>query len=439
MNTAFGTRHENEAIAVYERRTGTVVRSTNEHLLIWRFPRDRSMAPAPLERVPLRPRRDVPTSPREQRSGAGSRSCCSGDERCGCNLLRAIDRARAAVAVERGEVRWFIRLLQLLDPTVAEEDYIVRRDWSLFPGIPCETNARSDGGRGADGVTGVWDAAGLMSDLRVARGRHLFTALRFASTGSCASETDRPPSPTTPRLPAAPRLSDYLHGADRWDLDGLRSDLAIVRLRLAAARTARASCCACEETPTRTRAPAAGATAQDGRPAASVEGEHGCHDGCSVQRGCHFYLCGAVDGISDEAVPPQDGEPEDAWRMRDVVLEVKNRVNGIKTPPPFYDLVQLTTYCLMLGMEVGNLVQCARAKQGSTIHITRIEMSEEPMRHADNWHAHVLPALYAFADAVHRMRASTRLRHTYLVGGIEQRRRALAREVPHLSAILLRA
>ena len=105
----------------------------------------------------------------------------------------------------------------------------------------------------------------------------------------------------------------------------------------------------------------------------------------------------------------------------------------------FYDLVQLTTYCLMLGMEVGNLVQCARAKQGSTIHITRIEMSEEPMRHADNWHAHVLPALYAFADAVHRMRASTRLRHTYLVGGIEQRRRALAREVPHLSAILLRA
>ena len=69
-------------------------------------------------------------------------------------------------------------------------------------------------------------------------------------------------------------------------------------------------------------------------------GEEEDDDAADTQ--CLFYLCGAVDGITDELVPPSDGaNDDDGWSVRRVVVEIKQRVGSIKSPPPFYDEVQL--------------------------------------------------------------------------------------------------
>lgn len=98
VNTEFGTRHEDSALRLYERQTGRRVLESNEHLLLLHFPADPTQPPAPLRRVPLRPRR---ARPRVARASA-----C--DVGCGCHLLRAVDRCRAAVAVERAECEWCV-------------------------------------------------------------------------------------------------------------------------------------------------------------------------------------------------------------------------------------------------------------------------------------------------------------------------------------------
>ncbi|CAN0338565.1 unnamed protein product, partial [Laminaria digitata] len=41
INTQFGTRNENDAIMVYERRSGTEVICSNERILVWPFPGER--------------------------------------------------------------------------------------------------------------------------------------------------------------------------------------------------------------------------------------------------------------------------------------------------------------------------------------------------------------------------------------------------------------
>lgn len=56
------------------------------------------------------------------------------------------------------------------------------------------------------------------------------------------------------------------------------------------------------------------------------------------ERAC-FVLVGAVDGVAEEVT----GAPEDAdvWETRRVVVEVKNRMNRTRHPPPLYDQIQL--------------------------------------------------------------------------------------------------
>ena len=94
---------------------------------------------------------------------------------------------------------------------------------------------------------------------------------------------------------------------------------------------------------------------------------------------------------------------------------------------------QATTYCLMLGVEAADLVQCLRASSSeSTIHVTRIPLHGPPLHHGPAWWSHVLPRLYAFARAVHAFRGSSALRYAYLLGGDEARDALLARHLPHL-------
>ena len=47
-----------------------------------------------------------------------------------------------------------------------------------------------------------------------------------------------------------------------------------------------------------------------------------------------------------------------SWpQIRPLIVEVKNRVRRVSTPPPFYDVVQAVTYCRMVGCDAADLVQ----------------------------------------------------------------------------------
>ena len=144
LNTDFGTRHEAEALGLYERSSGGSVRGSNDALYSWRFPPQLGAPPQPVTILPPRRRRPRPLARGGSPCGRASGGCC------GCGRLRAIDRARAAAAVARGEVRWHLRMLRALDGRAAPSDYL---------------------------HDGVWDAAGLMSDLRISRGRRLLRLL----------------------------------------------------------------------------------------------------------------------------------------------------------------------------------------------------------------------------------------------------------------------
>mmetsp|Transcript_27063 Transcript_27063/g.81954 ORF Transcript_27063/g.81954 Transcript_27063/m.81954 type:complete len:159 (+) Transcript_27063:2309-2785(+) len=102
-----------------------------------------------------------------------------------------------------------------------------------------------------------------------------------------------------------------------------------------------------------------------------------------------------------------------SWpQIRPLIVEVKNRVRRVSTPPPFYDVVQAVTYCRMVGCDAADLVQALNDK----IHISRIELDGPPMWHGAAWDNHVLPRLRAFATAVQKFRADTKLRASYLCG-----------------------
>ena len=314
---------------------------------------------------------------------------------------------------------------------------------------------RADYVHDADDGTGAWrwDAPGLMSDLRVARGRRLFAALcdetaRWQRAHARLSAllgdgADEPPTDDDApgRSATRPRLVDYCHSGDRWDVDALRGDLSIERQRVAAL---------CQ-----------------GLAALGEDGGVGCGDATAGvagggDEGAHalFYLCGAVDGVTEERVVPERVVPQpplaapnaaapnaaapnaeacNARAVRRVVVEVKHRVGAIKRPPPFYDEVQLATYCLMLGLSEGDMVQCARHDRtagGETIYVTRTSLHGGPLDHAASWHTHVRPRLYEFAAFVHRVRECHALRYRYVLGDAAQRRAVLTEGLPYLRGAL---
>ena len=277
LNTDFGTRHEEEAIGLYERTTGCTVLESNESMLVWPFGAD---GPLDADSPGAGPARRAPRHRSARRRPPRGTHCRALAGACGCARLRAIDRCRAALAHARGEARWWLRVLRALDPSAHEDDYM------------CGDS---------------WDMVGMMSDLRIARGRRLFAQLRAAWGG-------------------AP-LEDYWHGGDRWDISGLRDDIAICRRRAAGA---------------------AEGTVRDG-----ADGVDSAPSGPRAL----FCLRGAVDGVTDIVVPAaphrrdenrstQDGSDAlgdacgDEWTVERIVVEVKNRVGGFKLPPPIYDQIQ---------------------------------------------------------------------------------------------------
>lgn len=167
-----------------------------------------------------------------------------------------------------------------------------------------------------------------------------------------------------------------------------------------------------------------------------------------------FYIVGLVDGISRQTLPTDvvSGDihnvkvQETSSKYVDVLVEVKNRVNRISHPPPFYDLVQLCTYMIMCNCPVGDLVQAISNKVSAAestatfstflppkkVTINRQFLDGPPTFHRDNWKANVLPALHEFVDAITEFRRDDSLRYSWLLSADTERREMLSSRCPEL-------
>ncbi|CAN0167932.1 unnamed protein product [Scytosiphon promiscuus] len=166
-----------------------------------------------------------------------------------------------------------------------------------------------------------------------------------------------------------------------------------------------------------------------------------------------FVVVGAVDGVAEEVTDaPEDAE---TWETRRVVVEVKNRMNKAKDPPPLYDQIQLVTYMLMVGASVGDLVQFVKTGAGrrndkaglptkkrtateDDVLVSRVELDCRAYRHREHWKDTILPRLYSFARMVYRFRGDDLLRWRYLLATPEEQREMLVECCPYLDSVIPR-
>ncbi|KAF1793516.1 P-loop containing nucleoside triphosphate hydrolase [Phytophthora cactorum] len=151
----------------------------------------------------------------------------------------------------------------------------------------------------------------------------------------------------------------------------------------------------------------------------------------------YFSICGMVDGVADALTISVDDE----WGLTPVVVEVKNRVRGFRSPPPLYDHIQLAVYMKMLEVEHGNLVQCIYgADPRPTIQVLRVSLGVPPLclpasstgQERDIWTEVIVPRLYSFTETVQKLRDNELLRLAYLNGTEEERRAMLRAECDFL-------
>ena len=74
----------------------------------------------------------------------------------------------------------------------------------------------------------------------------------------------------------------------------------------------------------------------------------------------YLLLTGFTDGIVDIPTPGAAAATET------LVVEMKHRMGRIQDPPNIYDVVQLCTYCRILGI-ILSLRACRRARVGCII------------------------------------------------------------------------
>jgi len=129
-----------------------------------------------------------------------------------------------------------------------------------------------------------------------------------------------------------------------------------------------------------------------------------------------------------------------------LVVEVKHRMGRIQEPPNIYDVVQLCSYCRVLGCARGDLVQCLRDGPGLSgpgtnrpvgggvgdLHITRIDFSEGS-RDRVGWDKYVLPGLYEVARAVYAAREDQEIRLRLLAANPQERIDIVGCICPHLA------
>jgi len=126
-----------------------------------------------------------------------------------------------------------------------------------------------------------------------------------------------------------------------------------------------------------------------------------------------FYLTGFTDAIVD--LPRQGERAAGEAASETLVVEVKHRMGKIQDPPNIYDVVQLCSYCRVLGTQRGDLVQCLRKDSNvaggneHVLHVSRLDFSEGS-EHRTGWDKYVLPGLYEITRAVYAARADENTR-----------------------------
>ncbi|GAX14715.1 hypothetical protein FisN_11Hh256 [Fistulifera solaris] len=180
----------------------------------------------------------------------------------------------------------------------------------------------------------------------------------------------------------------------------------------------------------------------------------------------YFYILGSVDGIRDELTSSfevdvtADVNDDDSWSIRSIIVECKHRMRRLHSPPPLYEQIQASIYCLMYGVNDADIVQVLRQdsksndkqsndKLQSTIKsfiktdgmedytndekvskpeqekgkpqilVSRVSLDDPALQHKTNWTTIVLPRLRAFVDAVYSIRSSDDLRYRLLASSSE--------------------
>ncbi|GAX09770.1 hypothetical protein FisN_11Lh256 [Fistulifera solaris] len=182
----------------------------------------------------------------------------------------------------------------------------------------------------------------------------------------------------------------------------------------------------------------------------------------------YFYILGSVDGIRDELTSPFENEEaadlndDDSWSIRSIIVECKQRMRRLHSPPPLYEQIQVSIYCLMYGVNDADIVQVLRqddkttpndgesnrepqstikdflksdltqdsAKAGKVSEsqhkegkphmlVSRVSLDDPALQHKTNWTTIVLPRLRAFVDAVYAIRSSDDLRYRLLASSSE--------------------
>lgn len=172
-----------------------------------------------------------------------------------------------------------------------------------------------------------------------------------------------------------------------------------------------------------------------------------------TSRSAYFSICGMVDGVTDALTiaAGEAADDEDDWTLTPIVVEVKNRMRAFRDPPPLHDQIQMAVYMKMLRLTQGDLVQCLNADRAS-IKVSRISLSEFPLSSrslgcgaiandgaagddtsGDSlWTSVVLPRLYQYTAAIHKLRCNELLRLAFLNGSPTERLEMLQRECTFL-------
>ena len=117
--------------------------------------------------------------------------------------------------------------------------------------------------------------------------------------------------------------------------------------------------------------------------------------------------------------------------LRPIIVECKHRMKKASIPPPLYDQIQTCIYCQMHETEDADLIQVVRnnakpssnasAKQNEDnnqhieITISRISLNDPIHNHKYHWTATILPRLASFVDAVYTIRKDDTSRYRMLM------------------------
>ena len=133
---------------------------------------------------------------------------------------------------------------------------------------------------------------------------------------------------------------------------------------------------------------------------------------------------------SDSRDESFDGECN--MTLRPIIVECKHRMKKASIPPPLYDQIQTCIYCQMHETEDADLIQVVRnnakpdVKKAGTntdednnqhieITISRISLNDPIHNHKYHWTATILPRLASFVDAVYTVRKDDTSRYRMLM------------------------